>query len=417
MEFNRDTYLNKLLSKQNNGLIKVVTGVRRCGKSYLLFNLFKKALLSAGVKASHIIGMGFDGYDNKQYRDPAVFYPYIRKLTKGSGKYYILLDEVQLLGDFEEVLNGLLHFPNVDIYVTGSNAKFLSKDIITEFRGRGDEIHLFPLNFAEFMSVRNDDVMTGWREYCTYGGLPTVVLQQSAEAKIEELGKLFVETYIADILGRHSVRHKEELQELMKVLASGIGSYTNSQKLANTFKSTKGLKISKITIDKYLEYFTDAFLIDQVQRYDIKGKKYINSLYKYYFTDVGLRNYCINFRQQEENHSMENILYNELRERGFNVDVGMVEYNSKDANNRSIRKQLEIDFVINKGSKRLYLQSAWALPDGDKKAQEQRPFLLVDDTFAKVIVTRENTPPWYTEQGVYVVNIWDLLLNKTEIMN
>lgn len=417
MEFNRDTYLNKLLSKQNNGLIKVVTGVRRCGKSYLLFNLFKKALLSAGVKASHIIGMGFDGYDNKQYRDPAVFYPYIKKLTKGSGKYYILLDEVQLLGDFEEVLNGLLHFPNVDIYVTGSNAKFLSKDIITEFRGRGDEIHLFPLNFAEFMSVRNDDVMTGWREYCTYGGLPTVVLQQSAEAKIEELGKLFVETYIADILGRHSVRHKEELQELMKVLASGIGSYTNSQKLANTFKSTKGLKISKITIDKYLEYFTDAFLIDQVQRYDIKGKKYINSLYKYYFTDVGLRNYCINFRQQEENHSMENILYNELRERGFNVDVGMVEYNSKDANNRSIRKQLEIDFVINKGSKRLYLQSAWALPDGDKKAQEQRPFLLVDDTFAKVIVTRENTHPWYTEQGVYVVNIWDLLLNKTEIMN
>lgn len=417
MEFNRNTYLNKLLSKQNNGLIKVVTGVRRCGKSYLLFNLFKKALLSAGVKASHIIGMGFDGYDNKQYRDPAVFYPYIKKLTKGSGKYYILLDEVQLLGDFEEVLNGLLHFPNVDIYVTGSNAKFLSKDIITEFRGRGDEIHLFPLNFAEFMSVRNDDVMTGWREYCTYGGLPTVVLQQSAEAKIEELGKLFVETYIADILGRHSVRHKEELQELMKVLASGIGSYTNSQKLANTFKSTKGLKISKITIDKYLEYFTDAFLIDQVQRYDIKGKKYINSLYKYYFTDVGLRNYCINFRQQEENHSMENILYNELRERGFNVDVGMVEYNSKDANNRSIRKQLEIDFVINKGSKRLYLQSAWALPDGDKKAQEQRPFLLVDDTFAKVIVTRENTHPWYTEQGVYVVNIWDLLLNKTEIMN
>lgn len=417
MEFNRNTYLNKLLSKQNNGLIKVVTGVRRCGKSYLLFNLFKKALLSAGVKASHIIGMGFDGYDNKQYRDPAVFYPYIKKLTKGSGKYYILLDEVQLLGDFEEVLNGLLHFPNVDIYVTGSNAKFLSKDIITEFRGRGDEIHLFPLNFAEFMSVRNDDVMTGWREYCTYGGLPTVVLQQSAEAKIEELGKLFVETYIADILGRHSVRHKEELQELMKVLASGIGSYTNSQKLANTFKSTKGLKISKITIDKYLEYFTDAFLIDQVQRYDIKGKKYINGLYKYYFTDVGLRNYCINFRQQEENHSMENILYNELRERGFNVDVGMVEYNSKDASNRSIRKQLEIDFVINKGSKRLYLQSAWALPDGDKKAQEQRPFLLVDDTFAKVIVTRENTHPWYTEQGVYVVNIWDLLLNKTEIMN
>jgi len=402
--------LNKLLDKQNNGLIKVITGIRRCGKSYLLFNLFRNALLASGVKENHIIGMGFDGYDNKKYRDPAVFYPYINELVKDSQKYYILLDEVQLLVDFEEVLNALLHLPNVDVYVTGSNAKFLSKDIITEFRGRGDEVHLSPLSFAEFMSIQNCDPMTGWREYCTYGGLPTVVLQKNAENKTEELGKLFRETYIADILGRHSLRHKEELQELMRVLASGIGSYTNSQKLVNTFKSVKGVKITKVTIEKYLEYFTDAFLVSPVQRYDIKGKRYINSLYKYYFSDVGLRNYCINFRQQEENHSMENILYNELCIRGFNVDVGMVEYNYKDENGQSVRKQLEIDFVLNKGNKRIYLQSAWTLPDADKTAQEQRPFLLVKDSFAKVIVTKDNVEPWVTEQGVTVVNIWDLLL-------
>ena len=329
--------------------------------------------------------------------------------------YYILLDEVQLLGDFESVLNGFMRMPNVDVYVTGSNAKFLSKDIITEFRGRGDELHMSPLSFREFMSVYDGNKYDGWNEYVLYGGLPLTVLLPTAEQKIEFLKRLFDETYINDIIGRHRIRNKEEFEELINILSSSIGSLTNPKKLADTFKTKKGKKISVNTITNYLDYLCDAFVVSRATRYDIKGKKYIDTPQKYYFSDIGLRNARINFRQIEENHTMENILYNELLSRDFNVDVGLVMVSGKDSDGKLVRKQLEVDFVCNKGSKRYYIQSAFAIPDEAKMQQESNSLRRIDDSFKKIIVVKDTPAPWYTEEGILVISIYDFLLNEDSL--
>lgn len=415
MNINRELYLNKLILKKHNGLIKVVTGIRRCGKSYLLFTLFKNHLLEQEVKPDHIIEMAFDSFENRKYRDPEVLYPYIKSLLLDNEMYYVLFDEVQMLDAFEEVLNGLMRIPNVDVYVTGSNAKFLSKDIITEFRGRGDELHIAPLSFAEFMSVYSGNKYDGWNEYVLYGGLPPVVLLPTAEQKVELLKSLLSETYINDIVGRHKIRNKAELDELLNILSSGIGSLTNPAKLSATFKSVKRVSISPNTIRSYLGYLSDAFLIDSAVRYDIRGRKYIDSPLKYYFTDVGLRNAKINFRQIEENHTMENVIFNELKCRGFNVDVGVITMQVSDETGKRTRKQLEIDFVCNQGSKRYYIQSAFAMPNSEKLEQEQRSLMLADDSFKKIIIVKDAPAPWYTESGVLVMSIYDFLLNQRSL--
>ena len=415
MEIKRDRYLNLLISKKHNGLIKVITGMRRCGKSYLLFTLFKDYLLSEGIEKSHIIEIAFDAYENKQYRDPDVLYPYLKEQIKDDGMYYVLLDEVQLLGEFEAILNSLTRMKNVDVYVTGSNARFLSKDVITEFRGRGDEVHMYPLSFAEFMSVYPGTKQDGWNEYMLYGGLPLVLSFTTPDQKIAFLKSLFEETYISDIVGRHNIRNKAELEELLNILSSAIGSLTNPEKLATTFRSVKNKKISSNTIKKYIDYLCDSFLIDSAVRYDVKGKKYIDTPVKYYFTDMGLRNARLNFRQLEETHSMENIIFNELKIRGFNVDVGVImQYDTNEKGN-SIRKQLEIDFVCNKGSKRYYIQSAYAIPDQAKMEQEQRSLMLTGDFFKRIIITKDTPAPYYNENGVLIMSVYDFLLNENSL--
>lgn len=415
MEIKRDRYLNLLISKKHNGLIKVITGMRRCGKSYLLFNLFKDYLLSEGIEENHIIEIAFDAYENKQFRDPDVLYPYLKEQIKDDGMYYVLLDEVQLLGEFEAILNSLTRMKNVDVYVTGSNARFLSKDVITEFRGRGDEVHMYPLSFAEFMSVYPGTKQDGWNEYMLYGGLPLVLSFTTPDQKIAFLKSLFEETYISDIVGRHNIRNKAELEELLNILSSAIGSLTNPEKLSATFRSVKNKKISSATIRKYIDYLCDSFLIDSAVRYDVKGKKYIDTPVKYYFTDMGLRNARLNFRQLEETHSMENIIFNELKIRGFNVDVGViVQYDTNEKGN-SIRKQLEIDFVCNKGSKRYYIQSAYAIPDQAKMEQEQRSLMLTGDFFKRIIITKDTPAPHYNENGVLIMSVYDFLLDENSL--
>lgn len=415
MEIKRDRYLNLLISKKHNGLIKVITGMRRCGKSYLLFNLFKDYLLSEGIEKNHIIEIAFDAYENKQFRDPDVLYPYLKEQIKDDGMYYVLLDEVQLLGEFEAILNSLTRMKNVDVYVTGSNARFLSKDVITEFRGRGDEVHMYPLSFAEFMSVYPGTKQDGWNEYVLYGGLPLVLSFTTSDQKIAFLKSLFEETYISDIVGRHNIRNKAELEELLNILSSAIGSLTNPEKLSATFRSVKNKKISSATIRKYIDYLCDSFLIDSAVRYDVKGKKYIDTPVKYYFTDMGLRNARLNFRQLEETHSMENIIFNELKIRGFNVDVGViVQYDTNEKGN-SIRKQLEIDFVCNKGSKRYYIQSAYAIPDQTKMEQEQRSLMLTGDFFKRIIITKDTPAPHYNENGVLIMSVYDFLLDENSL--
>lgn len=415
MEIKRDYYLNKLITKKHNGLIKVITGIRRCGKSYLLFTLFKNHLTESGVADDHIVEIPFDSFENKKYRDPEILYPYVKEQIADDGMYYILLDEVQLLGEFESVLNGFMRMKNVDVYVTGSNARFLSKDIITEFRGRGDELHIQPLSFAEFMSVYDGNKYDGWNEYVLYGGLPPVVLLRTAEQKIELLKSLFQETYINDIISRHSVKHRDEFEELINILASAIGSLTNPKKLTDTFKSKKNKVISSNTIKSYLDYLCDAYVVSRATRYDIKGKKYIDTPQKYYFSDVGIRNACINFRQLEENHTMENIIYNELIARNFNVDVGIITANGKDNDGKSVRKQLEVDFVCNKGSKRYYIQSAFSIPDREKMEQESNSLLRIDDSFKKIIVVKDLPAPTYTEDGILVISVYDFLLNSNSL--
>lgn len=401
--------------KKHNGLIKVVTGIRRCGKSYLLFSIFKNYLLESGIDENHIIEIAFDSFENKMLRDPNVLYPHIKEKIVDDKMYYILLDKVQLLDEFESVLNGLMRIKNADVYVTGSNAKFLSKDIITEFRGRGDELHINPLSFAEFMSEYDGNKYDGWNEYILYGGLPPVVLLPTPEQKIDLLKNLFKETYINDIIGRHNIKNRNEFEELIDILASSIGSLTNPKKLTDTFKSKKQKTISVNTVKNYLDYLCDAFVVDKAVRYDIKGRKYIDTPQKYYFTDVGLRNARINFRQIEENHTMENIIFNELLSRDFNVDIGLVVVSQKDNNGRLIRKQLEVDFVCNKGSKRYYVQSVFAIPDTEKMQQESNSLLRIDDSFKKIIVVKDTPAPWYTENGILVIGIYDFLLNMNSL--
>ena len=415
MEIKRNRYLNTLISKKHNGLIKVITGMRRCGKSYLLFTLFKEHLLSDGIDENHIIEIAFDAFENKKYRDPDVLYPYLKEQIKDDAMYYVLLDEVQLLGEFESILNSLIRMKNVDVYVTGSNARFLSKDVITEFRGRGDEVHMYPLSFAEFMSVYPGTKQDGWNEYMLYGGIPLVLGFTTPDQKISFLKSLFEETYISDIVGRHNIRNKAELEELLNILSSAIGSLTNPQKLSATFQTVKKKKISNSTIKRYIDYLCDSFLIDSAIRYDVKGKKYIDTPVKYYFTDMGLRNARLNFRQIEETHSMENIIFNELKMRGFNVDVGVIMQYETNEKGTSIRKQLEIDFVCNQGSKRYYIQSAYAIPDQAKMEQEQRSLMLTGDFFKRMIITKDTPAPYYNESGVLIMNVYDFLLNENSL--
>ena len=425
MEIRRDFYLDKLIKRKNNGLIKVITGIRRCGKSYLLNNLFYHHLLESGVAADHIIRFAFDSADDlyrigesligiekeKRGADPEKFMAYVRTKVVDDGMYYLLLDEIQMLDCFEAVLNSYLRKDNMDVFVTGSNAKLLSKDIATEFAGRGDEVHMYPLSFAEFMSVYEGDKYMGLSEYMLYGGIPLVVLRDGANDKAAALQNLFREIYIQDIVRRNRVKNIGELEDLLNILSSAIGSLTNPEKLKNTLRTVKKSKITSNTIKKYLDYFEDSFLIESAQRYDIKGKAYIETPKKYYFSDLGLRNARINFRQFEQTHSMENVIYNELRMRGYSVDVGVVPIAEKDRNGKVTRKQLEVDFVCNLGSSRYYIQSAYTLPDETKRTQEIRPFRKIDDSFKKIIITKDMVPTQYDEYGILTINIYDFLLD------
>lgn len=389
--------------------------MRRCGKSYLLFNLFKGHLLSQGVDESHIIEIAFDSFENMYLRDPNVLYPHLKERIADDGMYYVLLDEVQLLGEFEAVLNSLIRMRNVDVYVTGSNARFLSKDVITEFRGRGGEVRMHPLCFAEFMSVYDGTKQDGLDEYMLYGGLPLVLDFRTPEEKTSFLGSLFEETYISDIVGRHNIRNRAEFEELVSIISSAIGSLTNPERLSATFMSVKNKRISGSTIKRYIDYLCDSFLIDSAVRYDIKGKKYIDTPVKYYFTDIGLRNARLNFRQLEQTHSMENIIFNELKIRGFNVDVGVVVQYGKDGKGSTTRRQLEIDFVCNKGSRRYYIQSAYMIPDQAKMEQEQRSLMLTGDFFKRIIITKDTPATHYNDDGILIMSIYDFLLDANSL--
>ena len=405
----RNKYIRQLLENRHNGLVKVITGIRRCGKSFLLFNLFKQQLQKEGVDNEHIIEMAFDDFGNRKYRNPDKFYQYIKSLIKDENMYYILLDEVQMMNEFEDVLNGLLHIPNADVYVTGSNAKFLSKDIITEFRGRGYQIHISPLSFSEFMSVYQGNKEEGWIEYLQYGGLPPVVLQPTAEGKIKLLKDLWKETYLIDILNRNRIKNNAELEELLCMLASGIGGLVNPQKLSNTFKTNKNITIAPATLKNYIDYCSDAFLIEEANRYDVKGRKYIGTPMKFYFSDLGLRNALLNFRQIEKTHLMENAIYCELRRQGFNVDVGVVVFNGKDENCVSFRKQLEVDFVCNKGSRRYYIQSALSLPTPEKMDQETNSLRRIDDGFEKIVIVGEHLVSNHDNNGILFISIYEFM--------
>ena len=415
MDIKRDKYLNDLINRMHNGMIKVVTGIRRCGKSYLLFNIFKNYLLEYGVTASHIITIELDQRKNKKYRDPDTILDYIESLIEDDEQYYIMLDEVQMLQEFEEVLNSLLHIRNADIYVTGSNSKFLSKDVITEFRGRGDEIHIYPLTFKEFMEAYDGDMYRGWAEYVVYGGLPLTVTMKTEEQKISYLTNLFKETYLKDIIERHHIEKTQELEDLVNILASAIGSLTNPPKIEATFKSTIQSTISLNTIRQYIEHLEDAFIINKANRYNVKGRKYIGTPLKYYFEDVGLRNARLGFRQVEETHLMENIIYNELRSRGYTVDVGVVEKRGTDENGKEYKNQLEIDFVANLGSKRYYIQSAFSMPTEEKRIQEKASLVNVNDSFKKIIVVKDVVNVTRDEDGITTMSIYDFLLKENSL--
>lgn len=415
IEIKRDYYLEQLISRMDNGLIKVVTGIRRCGKSYLLRTLFKKYLLEQGVSEDHIIEMAFDLYDNIEFRDPKVFYPWVKEQLKDGEKYFILLDEVQMLDEFVSVLNGLADKKNCDVFVTGSNAKFLSRDIVTEFGGRGDEIHMYPLSFSEFMSVYDGHYYDGWNEYITYGGIPIVVLADTDEQKMALLDNLFKETYIRDIASRNKVRNVGEMETLLNILSSAIGSLTNPNKLQKTFKSVNQSKITATTITKYIEYLEDSFLIEEAKRFDIKGKSYIGTPMKYYFMDMGLRNARLNFRQMEVTHSMENVIYNELRKRGYRVDVGNIMIVEPGKNGKPVKKQLEVDFICSKGSKKYYIQSAYSLETEEKMAQEIRPFTKINDSFKKIVITSNTPKPFYNDDGILMMSVFDFLLKQESL--
>lgn len=415
MDIKRDKYLNDLVNRMHNGMIKVVTGIRRCGKSYLLFNIFKNYLLEQGIPVSHIITIELDQRKNKKYRDPDIILDFIESLIEDDEQYYIMLDEVQMLREFEEVLNSLLHIKNADIYVTGSNSKFLSKDVITEFRGRGDEIHIYPLTFKEFMEAYDGDMYRGWAEYVVYGGLPLTVTMKTEEQKINYLINLFKETYLKDIIERQHIEKTQELEDLVNILASAIGSLTNPPKIEATFKSEIQSTISLNTIRQYIEYLEDAFIINKANRYNVKGRKYIGTPLKYYFEDVGLRNARLGFRQVEETHLMENIIYNELRSRGYSVDVGVVEKRGTDENGKEYKNQLEIDFVANLGSKRYYIQSAFSMPTEEKRIQEKASLVNVNDSFKKIIVVKDIINVTRDEDGIATMSIYDFLLKENSL--
>ena len=409
----RPAYLSQLIRKQHNGMIKVITGLRRSGKTYLLFELFDSYLKKQGIPQDHIIKLALDDRANIEFRNPDKLYRFVRQSVKDENMYYVLLDEVQMVPEFEDVLNSFLHIQNVDAYVTGSNAKFLSKDIITEFRGRGDQIHLYPLSFAEFMEQYKGDIRNGWSLFTMFGGLPKVVLTENENDKANYLKTVIAETYIKDITERNKVLHPEELGELLNYLASGIGGLTNPKKLSDTFKSVKNKSLHQDTISKYLSYFEDSFLVSKSLRYDVKGKKYISTPSKYYFTDLGLRNAQLDFRQYEETHIMENVIYNELCIRGFSVDVGVVEQTVYGEDKKRSQKHLEVDFVCNLASRRVYIQSALAMPDREKELQEQNSLVKIKDAFAKVIITKDS-PTHYNEDGILILNLFDFMLGKND---
>lgn len=411
-EIKRNSYLKQLISGKQNGLIKIVTGIRRCGKSYLLFKIFRNHLLEQGVTPDHIISLALDDILNEEYCDPKKLVLYIKENIKDSQIHYVLLDEVQMVDNFVGALNSLLNIDNVDVYVTGSNSKFLSSDIATEFRGRGDEIRIYPLSFSEFLSEYNGDKNDAWRDYITYGGLPLILSLESSQQKSNYLHNLYQTVYLKDLIDRNGIKKAVEFDALTKVMASSIGSPCNPNKLSNTFKSVSNTDLSSITIDNYLGFLQDAFLLEKASRYDIKGKKYIGTLSKYYFVDMGLRNCLLGFRQIEETHLMENVIYNELRSRGYLVDVGVVETRTRTENQGMLRKQLEIDFVVNNGSKRYYIQSALSLPNEEKIEQEMASLKNVSDCFQKIIIVKDNIVPHHNESGILFINLYDFLLNR-----
>lgn len=414
-EIKRDIYLNKLIERKENGSIKVITGIRRCGKSYLLFTLYYNYLLSIGVDQSRIIAVPLDDEEHEELLEAKKLGAYIKEQIKDNEAYYIFLDEVQLCAGFETVLNGLNRKANLDIYVTGSNSKFLSSDILTEFRGRGDEVRVYPLSFSEYLPAYPGDKYEAWLDYYTYGGLPMILTRRTDELKSKYLTDLFEKVYMDDITERNHLRGDHVMDSLVNILASAVGSLTNPTKLANTFQSSGIASVSDKTISAYIGHLLDAFMINKAQRYDIKGKKYIQTPVKYYFTDVGLRNARLNFRQQEENHLMENIIYNELLARGFNVDVGLVEHDVKAPNGKKTRKQLEVDFVCNKGNQRYYIQSAFSIPDDEKMQQEQGSLIRIPDSFKKIIVVKDNVKLWRNENGIVIMGILDFLLNQNSL--
>lgn len=411
MIFKRERYIDKLISSKHNHLIKIVTGLRRVGKSFLLFNLYKQHLISEGVSENHIIEIHLDSFNHRKYRKAENLFEYVESQSKqDSQMFYVMIDEVQMLEDFVDVLNGFLHINNLDVYVTGSNAKFLSSDIVTEFRGRGVQIYLQPLSFKEITEKSTEDIFSLWKDYIYYGGLPMVVLEKNKSRKAEILQELLKETYLSDIINRNNIKNDAEIEELFCLLASNIGTLTNPNKLANTFVSEKKVKINHSTIKSYIDYFIDSFLINKAIRFDIKGKKYINSPYKYYFSDIGLRNALLNFRQVEPTHIMENLIYNYVIGEGYKIDVGCITRYQKNQEGKTLRSILEIDFVCNKGSDRIYIQSAYSMPDEEKLKQEQRSLSLTDDSFTKIILTADNIPTHTLENGIIVMNIYDYLL-------
>ncbi len=413
MEIRRDRYLERLIAHKGNGRVKIVTGIRRCGKSYLLFQLFKRHLIETGVKPNHIIEIQLEDRSNKELRNPDACLAFIKKQIKNQKPYYLLIDEVQLMDEFEDVLNSCLHIQNLDTYVTGSNSKFLSKDIITEFRGRGDEMYLRPLSFKEFRTIQPDKPFDDvWTEYMTFGGLPYCALLPTREEKADYLKHLFDEVFLRDIIERNKVQNDAQMESLLNIISSAVGSLTNPKKLEDTFTSSGMGKLSASTIKQYLDYLCDAFMIEQAERYDIKGKRYISTPYKYYFTDTGLRNARLNFRQLEETHLMENVMFNELCLRGYSVDVGVVEINERQEDGKYVRKQIEVDFVCNKADERVYVQSAFSIPTTEKRQQEERPLVHVGDGFRKVVVTKDNVIRHNDENGILIMSLQEFLMDE-----
>ncbi len=415
MEIKRDSYLEQLKIRKDNGMIKIITGIRRCGKSFLLFVLFKKYLLESGVDNDHIIEIALDGIENEELRDPKKCYQYIKDAMKDDQKYYLLLDEVQFMPRFEEVLNSLLRISNIDVYVTGSNSKFLSSDIVTEFRGRGDEIRIYPLSFAEFYTVFDGDYDDAWEEYMTYGGLPQVAQFPVARQKAEYLKNIFSNVYIKDVVERNRIQNVDEMGTLVDILASAIGAPTNPTKISNTFKSERGINYSNKTISNHIDYLAEAFLISKANRYDIKGRKYVGANLKYYFSDIGLRNARLNFRQQEPTHILENIVYNELLVRGYNVDVGIVDVFAKNSEGKRLHKQLEVDFVVNQGSQRYYIQVAYDMISEEKQTQELNSFRNIPDSFKKIVIVNGTKKPWRNEEGFVIMGMKYFLLNEDSL--